>query len=279
MVRKDALVCWEAQFGDFMNGAQIIIDQFVVAAEQKWAQTSGLVLLLPHGMEGQGPEHSSARIERFLTLCAEDNLQVVQPTTAAQYFHVLRRQLHRSVRKPLIVITPKGLLRAKAATSPASGFTSGSFSEVVMEDKPRPSPDVRRVLLCSGRVAFDLIRHRDDLDAPAAVVRVEQLYPFPVEQIRDALDGFEQATEVFWVQDEPENMGPWPFVHGRLHSLLRDSHRLVHVAREESASPATGSATIHEQEQRDLLQRAFDGLVDAGVGEDPQVADSDQAAS
>jgi 2-oxoglutarate dehydrogenase E1 component len=258
--RKESLVAWEGQFGDFVNGAQVVIDQFLTAAEDKWRQTSGLILLLPHGYEGQGPEHSSARIERFLTLAAEDNIQVVQPTTAAQYFHVLRRQQRREVRKPLVVITPKGLLRAKQATSPASAFTSGSFQEVLPEDKPRRAEDVRRVLLCSGRVAFDLIRQRDQADAPAAVVRVEQLYPFPEQQIREALAGFPNAQEVFWVQDEPENMGPWPFLHRMLHRDLRETHRLHHVTRAESASPATGSGVVHEQEQADLLARALEGL-------------------
>jgi 2-oxoglutarate dehydrogenase E1 component len=278
--RKEALVCWEAQFGDFVNGAQVILDQFLVAAEEKWGQTSGLVLLLPHGYEGQGPEHSSARIERFLTLCAQDNIQVVQPTTAAQYFHVLRRQMHRDVRKPLVVITPKGLLRAKPASSPASAFTSGSFAEVLHEDKPPTAEDVRRVLLCSGRVAFDLVRARDKAEAPAAVVRLEQLYPFPSEGIREAVEHFPNAREVFWVQDEPENMGPWPFAQNRLREVLGDGPRLRHVARAEAASPATGSATIHEQEQTWLLERSLEGL-DAkveGAGE-ARVRESAQAAS
>jgi len=277
VIRKDALVLWEAQFGDFVNGAQVVLDQFLVAAEQKWNQTSGLVLLLPHGYEGQGPEHSSARIERFLTLCAEDNIQVVQPTTAAQYFHVLRRQVLRDIRKPLVTITPKGLLRAKPAASPASAFTSGSFAEVLQEDKAPAADAVRRVLLCSGRVAFDLIRHRDETEAPAAVVRVEQLYPFPEAQLREALEGFPRAREVFWVQDEPENMGPWPFMHQRLHRLLRDSHQLRHIARAESASPATGSAALHEQEEADLLERAVAGL-EREDAEPEQVAASSQAS-
>ncbi len=259
VLRPEALTVWEGQFGDFINGAQVIVDQFVVAAEQKWRQSSGLVLLLPHGYEGQGPEHSSARIERFLTLAAEDNIQVVQPTNSAQYFHVLRRQLHRDVRTPLVVITPKGLLRAKPATSPAEAFTSGSFAEVL--PVPGAPDDVRRVLLCSGRVAYDLARSRAERDAPAAVVRVEQLYPWPERQIRDAIAAHPAATEAVWVQDEPENMGPWPFIHGRLHRLLRDGGvRLRHVARAESASPATGSASVHEAEQADLLDRAFAGL-------------------
>ena len=260
VLRKDALVLWEAQFGDFVNGGQVVIDQFIVAAEDKWGQTSGLVLLLPHGYEGQGPEHSSARIERFLTLSAQGNIQVAQPTTAAQYFHLLRRQMHREVRKPLIVFTPKGLLRAKPAASPTSAFTQGSFQEVLPVAGGPAADEVRRVLLCSGRVAFDLARQRDDAAAPVAVVRVEQLYPFPTEAIREVLTGFPAAGEVFWIQDEPENMGPWPFVHGRLHRLLRDDYTLRHVSRPESPSPATGSHSVHEAQQADLLKGAFAGL-------------------
>jgi multifunctional 2-oxoglutarate metabolism enzyme len=258
VIRKDALVAWEAQFGDFVNGAQIIIDQFLVAAEDKWNQTSGLVLLLPHGYEGQGPEHSSARLERFMVLAAEDNLQVTQPTTAAQYFHLLRRQMLREVRKPLVVLTPKGLLRARPAASPAAAFEQGSFQEVLGD--PGAPDDARRVLLCSGRIAYDLLARRDALEAPAAVLRVEQLYPTPLDQIRAQLERFPQATEVVWVQDEPENMGAWPYMHGRLHRLLRTDYTLRHLARFESGSPATGSATIHEQEQEHLLAAAFENL-------------------
>jgi multifunctional 2-oxoglutarate metabolism enzyme len=259
VARKDALTLWEAQFGDFVNGAQIIIDQFLVAAEDKWAQTSGLVLLLPHGYEGQGPEHSSARIERFLVLCAEDNIQVAQPTTAAQYFHLLRRQMHHDVVKPLVVFTPKGLLRARPAMSPAEEFTSGHFREVIRDDAV--GDGVRRVLLASGRVAFDLIAERDKRSAPVAVVRVEQLYPWPGEQILEAVRSYgDKVEEVVWVQDEPENMGPWPFAHQRLHKVLRGDYRLRHVSRFESASPASGSATIHEQELELLLERSFEDL-------------------
>ena len=255
VARKDALVLWEAQFGDFVNGAQVVIDQFVAAAEDKWKQTSGLVLLLPHGYEGQGPEHSSARIERFLTLAAEDNIQVAQPSTAAQYFHLLRRQMHRDVRKPLIIFSPKGMLRSKAASCPASAFTSGSFEEVL--DDPVASDNVRRVLLCSGKIAHELSAERDEREAPAAVVRVEQLYPWPGEQIREILTGYPDAGEVYWIQDEPDNMGPWPFVHGRLHKLLRDDWTLKHRSRFESASPATGSHIVHEQESEQLMDEAF----------------------
>jgi multifunctional 2-oxoglutarate metabolism enzyme len=273
VARKDALVLWEAQFGDFNNGAQVIIDQFITSAEDKWGQTSGLVLLLPHGYEGQGPEHSSARIERFLTLAANGNIQVAQPTTAAQYFHLLRRQMLRSVRKPLIVMTPKGLLRAKDAASATDEFTGGQFREVLGEPAPasesgngdggaaRPgSEDVRRVILCSGRVAFDLIGERDEREAPATVVRVEQLYPWPEEAIQDAIGQYPNAAEVFWVQDEPDNMGPWPFAHQRLHKLLRDDYTLRHVARPESPSPATGSGSVHEQQQAELFDKTFADL-------------------
>ena len=258
VARKDALVVWEAQFGDFVNGAQVVIDQFIAAAEDKWGQTSGLVLLLPHGYEGQGPEHSSARIERFLTLAAEDNIQVAQPSTAAQYFHLLRRQMHREVRKPLIVFSPKGMLRAPAAASPASAFTSGSFQEVVGD--PNAPETVRRVLLCSGKIAHELSAQRDQREAPAAIVRVEQLYPWPGDEIGEALERYPDANEVYWIQDEPENMGPWPFAHGRLHRLLRERWTLRHRSRFESASPATGSHTVHDQEFEQLVNEAFEDL-------------------
>ena len=253
----EALVLWEAQFGDFVNGAQIIIDQFLVAAEDKWQQHSGLVLLLPHGYEGQGPEHSSARMERFLTMSGQDNIQVAQPTNAAQYFHLLRRQIHRELSKPLIVFTPKGLLRAKPATSPTEAFTAGQFAEVLPD---ADAPDtVERVVLCSGRVAYDLMAERDKREAPAAVVRLEQLYPFPAQQVREAIEAT-GATQVTWVQDEPENMGPWPFLYSRLHDLLGADAKLRHVTRRESGSPAAGSATIHEQEAAQLMDGAFEGL-------------------
>jgi 2-oxoglutarate dehydrogenase E1 component len=259
----DDLVAWEAQFGDFWNGAEIIVDNFLVAAEDKWGQKSGLVLLLPHGYEGQGPEHSSARIERFLTLCARGNLRVTEPTTAAQYFHLLRAQVRIPDRKPLIVFTPKSLLRARQARSPVSAFTSGSFAEVL--DDPAASLDgfdrsrVDRVVLCAGKVAFDALARRDELGeagASVAIVRVEQLYPWPKDTLTDVLAGYPQAEEVVWLQEEPENMGAWNFVHSRLHRLLRKSHLLRHVSRAESASPASGSAALHRLELEDLLVRA-----------------------
>jgi 2-oxoglutarate decarboxylase len=267
-VHKDALVAWEAQFGDFSNGAQVIIDQFVVAAEDKWGQTSGLVLLLPHGYEGQGPEHSSARLERFLTLAAEDNIQVVNCTTAAQYFHLLRRQVRRDKRKPLVVFSPKSLLRSHQAQSGVDELERGRFHELLddplfhsVEGARRLDPSgVRRIVLCSGKVAYDAMAVRDERELPVAVVRLEQLYPWPGEPLAAVLSRYRGAGEVVWLQEEPENMGPWSFVHGRLHRILREDFELRHVSRVESASPATGVAALHQMEQEDLLARAFAGL-------------------
>jgi 2-oxoglutarate dehydrogenase E1 component len=215
-------------------------------------------MLLPHGYEGQGPEHSSARIERFLTLCAEDNMQVANATTSAQYFHLLRRQMHRDVRKPLIIFTPKSLLRAKSARSPISDLTDGTFHEVLDDPSVDPST-VTRIVLCSGKVSHDAIAHRDEVGAKAAIVRVEQLFPWPEEQILEALGRYPNASEVVWLQEEPENMGPWTFVHGRLHRILRDDYSLRHVSRPESGSPATGTHAIHVQEQAMILSKAIDG--------------------
>jgi multifunctional 2-oxoglutarate metabolism enzyme len=257
---KNSLVLWEAQFGDFVNGAQIIIDQYLVAAEDKWDQTSGLVMLLPHGFEGQGPEHSSARIERFLTLCAEDNIQVVNATNAAQYFHVLRRQLRREVRKPLVLFTPKSYLRRAESRSPIDAFTTGHFQEVLDDAKVIDRNAVTRVVLCSGKVGFDALAERDKRNAPVAVVRVEQLFPFPHDQIVDVLASYPNAHEVVWLQEEPENMGPWTFVEHRIFRIKNDGYDLRVVARVESGSPATGSAKIHEQELADLMDDTFAGF-------------------
>ncbi|MGY6499389.1 MAG: multifunctional oxoglutarate decarboxylase/oxoglutarate dehydrogenase thiamine pyrophosphate-binding subunit/dihydrolipoyllysine-residue succinyltransferase subunit [Acidimicrobiales bacterium] len=259
VANKDVLTCWEAQFGDFMNGAQIIIDQFIVAAEDKWGQTSGLTLLLPHGYEGQGPEHSSARIERFLILAADDNIQVVNATTAAQYFHLLRRQMLRDVRKPLVVFTPKSLLRARSARSSVDELTSGHFREVVDETVEDPS-SIRRVVFGSGKVTHDAITVRDEVGAPAAVVRIEQLYPWPAEQVAEILERYSNATEIVWLQEEPENMGPWNFVKGRLYEAHDATHSIRRISRRESGSPATGSAAIHSQEQAMILAAAFADL-------------------
>jgi len=256
----NALVMWEGQFGDFVNGAQIVIDQYIVAGEDKWKQQNGLVLLLPHGFEGQGPEHSSARIERFLQMCAEDNIQVVNATTAAQYFHVLRRQLLRDIRKPLVIFTPKQPLRMKESRSHISEFTSGSFLEVLDDPHVTDKSAVKRVILCSGKVAHDAMSERAKRNAPVAVVRVEQLYPFPIDQINEVLLRYPNAKEVVWLQEEPENMGPWHFVEHLIWRLKERGYDLRHAARVASGSPATGSKAIHDQEHEDLMNETFEGL-------------------
>src|SRR5262245_41555260 len=266
----DALVLWEAQFGDFVNGAQIVIDQFISAAEDKWGQSSSVGLLLPHAFEGQGPEHSSARMERFLDMSAEDNQRVVYPSTAAQYFHVLRRQALSTRRVPLICFTPKRYLRMPQSRSRVADFTSGSFRLTLDDRADLDRPDVRRVLLCTGKVGHELMDKRDELGAPAAVVRVEQLYPWPEDEILTTLATYPNAREVWWVQEEPANMGAWNFVHARLARSLRDRAELRHVAREASASPATGSQTIHEREQEQLLAAAFEGLGEGVEADEPE---------
>ncbi|TML13458.1 MAG: multifunctional oxoglutarate decarboxylase/oxoglutarate dehydrogenase thiamine pyrophosphate-binding subunit/dihydrolipoyllysine-residue succinyltransferase subunit, partial [Actinobacteria bacterium] len=257
VTNKDVLTIWEAQFGDFFNGAQIIIDQFIVAAEDKWGQTSGLVMLLPHGYEGQGPEHSSARVERFLTLAADDNIQICNATTAAQYFHLLRRQMMRSLRRPLIVFTPKSLLRARTSRSNIDELTSGTFEEV-LDDPAQPDPTaVRRIVFASGKVAFDAIAARDERGASqVAVVRVEQLYPWPYDGIESVVSSYPNAAEIVWLQEEPENMGSWNFVKGKLYEHYDDTHKIERISRYESGSPATGSAAVHVQEQAELIERA-----------------------
>ncbi|HUS61311.1 MAG TPA: multifunctional oxoglutarate decarboxylase/oxoglutarate dehydrogenase thiamine pyrophosphate-binding subunit/dihydrolipoyllysine-residue succinyltransferase subunit [Acidimicrobiales bacterium] len=260
VVHKDALVVWEAQFGDFVNGSQIIIDQFVVAAEDKWGQTSGLVMVLPHGYDGQGPEHSSARIERFLQLAAEENIVVAYPTTAAQYFHMLRRQARWGVRKPLIVALPKALLRAAHARSAVSELVNGSFREVLDDPSVADTNAVRRVVLCSGKVAYDMIAGRDEATSPVAVVRVEQLYPWPDDLLSAVLGRYPNLGDVVWLQEEPENMGAWTFVQPRLLELLGDDYALRNVSRVPSGSPATGSHGLHKLEQADLITRSLDGL-------------------
>jgi 2-oxoglutarate dehydrogenase E1 component len=257
---SNALVLWEAQFGDFVNGAQIIIDQYLVAAEDKWGQQNGLVLLLPHGMEGQGPEHSSARIERFLQLCAEDNIQVCNATNAAQYFHLLRRQVCRNIRKPLVLFTPKAPLRMAQSRSKIEDFTKGSFQEVLDDPVVSDPGSVKRVILCSGKVAWDAIAERDKRKSPVAVIRIEQLYPFPIEQINAILARYPNAKEVVWLQEEPENMGPWHFVEHLIWRVKERGYDLRHVARVASGSPATGSKAIHDQELADLMDEIHEGL-------------------
>jgi len=255
------LVIWEAQFGDFANGAQIMIDQFISSCESKWGQPSGLVMLLPHGFEGQGPEHSSARIERYLTLCAENNMQVANCTTPAQYFHLLRRQMYggadrRGVRKPLVIFTPKSLLRHPRAVSAPREFTAGGFMELLADPA---SPEVTRVVFCSGKVYYDLAAAREERQAHhVALVRVEQLYPFDAGQAADILSRYPLTAELVWAQEEPRNMGPWRFVREWMEPLLEPTHReLRYVGRPESASPATGSGKRHQQEQAEIVNDAL----------------------
>jgi 2-oxoglutarate dehydrogenase E1 component len=249
----EALVLWEAQFGDFANGAQVILDQFISAAEDKWVLWSGVTLLLPHGYEGQGPEHSSARLERFLQLCAEDNIQVCQPANAAQYFHLLRRQALRRWRKPLVVMTPKSLLRADTATSPIAALSEGRFEPVVGD--PRAA-DAERLLICSGKVAHDLRAWREKKKSDrVAIVTLEQLYPFPDEELRAALEPFHGRGEIVWVQEEPANMGAEFFVRRRIQQVVGGQH-VSTVHRSASASPATGSTDSHKLEQETLLSLA-----------------------
>jgi 2-oxoglutarate decarboxylase len=260
----DTLVAWEAQFGDFANGAQTIIDQFIVAAEDKWGQRSGLVLLLPHGFEGQGPEHSSARLERFLTLCAEDNVRVTYPSTASQYFHVLRRQVLAPRRRPLVVLTPKRYLRMPATASPVSGFTDGGFRTTIVDDGGVDPATVARIVSCTGKIGHELIARRNELGDTAAVttaiVRVEQLYPIPTGEFTAIAQRYSAATEIVWVQEEPENMGARIFAMPLLHGLARPGMEVSWIARRASASPATGSSKVHDVEQQQLLDAAFGPL-------------------
>jgi 2-oxoglutarate dehydrogenase E1 component len=250
------LCLWEAQFGDFSNGAQTIIDQFIVSAESKWQRPSGIVLLLPHGYEGQGPEHSSARLERFLQACAEDNMQVCNLTTAAQYFHVLRRQMKRDFIKPLIIMTPKSLLRAKFASSPAEEFIHGRFEEILGAPETGPVDNVKRIIFCSGKVYYDLLNYRtqrkiDDV----AIIRIEQLYPLAEKKLREMLKPFSKNAKLVWCQEESENMGAWTFIEPRLRTIF--CSEIAYAGREASASPAVGALTRHKREQARLVADAF----------------------
>jgi 2-oxoglutarate dehydrogenase E1 component len=271
LAEPNTLVCWEAQFGDFANGAQVVFDQFVSSGERKWLRMSGLVCLLPHGYEGQGPEHSSAKLERFLQLCAEDNWQVANCTTPANYFHVLRRQLHRKFRKPLVIMTPKSLLRHKRVVSDLSEMgPQTSFHRVLWDDaqlhpdgkgRLKPDREIRRVVLCSGKVYYDLYDARqaagiDDI----YLMRIEQLYPFPARALITELSRFPQA-DVVWAQEEPKNMGAWSFLEPNIEWVLQhtgaSSARPRYAGRAASAATATGLASKHNQEQKALLAQAL----------------------
>ncbi|HWB53481.1 MAG TPA: 2-oxoglutarate dehydrogenase E1 component [Tepidisphaeraceae bacterium] len=253
------MVIWEAQFGDFVNGAQAVIDQFIGAAESKWGKMCGLVMLLPHGYEGAGPEHSNAYIERFLTLSADNNWQVCYPSSASQYFHMLRRQMRRTFRKPLIVMTPKKLLRLDMAASPLKEFTEGQY-QLVLDDPTEPDREkVKRLLLCTGKVYYSLHAERlkHNLDN-VAIVRVEQLYPFPQKEVQAILSRYRNAQDVCWVQEEPRNRGAWAFMRHWLEQMLSETAVLTYVGRDEASSPATGSYKIHEAEERELVSQALD---------------------
>jgi len=250
----DSLVIWEAQFGDFSNGAQIMIDQFIASAETKWGQTSGLVMLLPHGYEGQGPEHSSARLERFLQLCAENNLQVVQPSTPAQLFHALRRQVKAEHRKPLVVMTPKSLLRHKACVSALKDFTQGTFEGILAD--PTPVAKTERLVLCSGKVFYELDAERTTRkDTSTTIVRVEQFYPFDAAALKKLHTQYGSPAKVVWVQDEPKNMAGWSFIAPLVESTL--GIRPVFAGRDSAASPAVGALSVHKIEQADVIRQAF----------------------
>ncbi|HEX4120834.1 MAG TPA: 2-oxoglutarate dehydrogenase E1 component [Verrucomicrobiae bacterium] len=253
----DGLICWEAQFGDFVNAAQVIIDQFIASAEDKWSRLSGLVLLLPHGFEGQGPEHSSARLERFLNLAALDNIQVVYPTTPAQYFHCLRRQVLRPWRKPLIVMTPKSLLREPRAVSTLQECAAGEFQRIIPDSLGDPQK-VRRVLLCAGKIYYDLAQQREALQRQdVAILRLEQLYPLDEHHLQSALAPYAGDTPVWWVQEEPENMGAWRYLRARFAETLFGRFPFGGIRRPPSPSPATGSARIHKKDQKYLVAQAF----------------------
>jgi len=258
----NTLTIWEAQFGDFANGAQVVIDQFIASGEVKWGRVNGLTLMLPHGYEGQGPEHSSARVERFMQLAADNNMQICQPTSASQIFHLLRRQMVRQFRKPLIIFTPKSLLRNKDATSPMIEFTKGEFRTVIGPERAEVEGDkVKRVIACSGKVAYDLIKRRDEKKAwDVAIMRVEQLYPFPHKAFASEMKRFPNATEVMWCQDEPQNQGAWFFVQHYIHENLTEGQRLGYAGRPASASPAVGYAHLHQEQQKALLDQAFGKL-------------------
>ncbi|OYZ66931.1 2-oxoglutarate dehydrogenase E1 component [Acidovorax sp. 24-64-9] len=257
----NTLVIWEAQFGDFANGAQVVIDQFIASGEVKWGRANGLTLMLPHGYEGQGPEHSSARLERFMQLAADANMQIVQPTTASQIFHVLRRQMVRDLRKPLIIFTPKSLLRNKDATSPLSEFTKGNFQTVIPEQNEaidKKADKVKRVIACSGKVYYDLVKKRTENEAnDVAIIRVEQVYPFPHKAFAAAIKKYPNAVDIVWCQDEPQNQGAWFFIQHNIHENMLEGQKLGYSGRAASASPAVGYSHLHQEQQKALVDGAF----------------------
>jgi 2-oxoglutarate dehydrogenase E1 component len=254
----ETLTLWEAQFGDFANGAQVVIDQFITSGEAKWGRLNGLTMLLPHGYEGQGPEHSSARIERYLQLCADYNIQVCIPSNSAQIFHLLRRQMVRPTRKPLVVFTPKSLLRSKDASSPLEDLTHGGFLPVIPEVDALDASKVRRIIACSGKVYYDLVKGRAERGInDMAIIRIEQLYPFPHDEFAAQVAAYPNATEVVWCQEEPGNQGAWHRIQHYLLRQMRKGMRLDYALRPSSASPAAGYLAIHNEQQKAVVEAAF----------------------
>ena len=265
----NTLVVWEGQFGDFANGAQVVIDQFISSGDAKWGRLCGLTLFLPHGYEGQGPEHSSARLERFLQLCAEHNMQVCVPSTPAQMFHMIRRQMLRSFRKPLIVMTPKSLLRHKFSVSPLSSLTTGSFELVIPDDAKINADKVKRVVFCSGKVFYDLIEGRQIHNVTdVAIVRIEQLYPFPIEQYAEVIASYPNAVGIVWCQEEPQNQGAWYQIRHRLQEPLGEQE-LFYAGRPGAAAPASGVFKLHLQQQQALVEAALNARVNASKSARP----------
>jgi 2-oxoglutarate dehydrogenase E1 component len=256
--QPETMVLWEAQFGDFANGAQVVIDQFISSGEQKWGRLCGLVMLLPHGYEGQGPEHSSARLERYMQLCAQQNIQVCTPTTPAQIFHLLRRQIIRKFRKPLIIMTPKSLLRHKLAVSALTDLTQGQFYTVIPEIDTLVATEVTRVVLCCGKVYYDLLqKRRDEALKHVAIIRVEQLYPFPKQALMLELAKYVNATQIIWCQEEPQNQGVWYSSQHHFNDCLRSGQTLRYAGRRSAASPAVGSPSLHAEQQQALVDQAL----------------------
>ena len=267
----NTLVIWEGQFGDFANGAQVVIDQFISSGEAKWGRMCGMTLFLPHGYEGQGPEHSSARLERFLQLCAEHNVQVCVPSTPAQMFHMLRRQMLRSYRKPLIVMTPKSLLRHKMSVSKLGTLSNGSFQLIIPDRSDIDTKATRRVVFCSGKVYYDLVEARlIHKTSDVAIVRIEQIYPFPVEQFARIVGDYPNASDIVWCQEEPQNQGAWYQIRHRLQNPLGEHQQLYYAGRTESAAPASGIFKLHLQQQQALVEAALDIEVKASKSEKPR---------
>jgi len=265
------LAIWEAQFGDFVNGAQVVIDQFISSGEAKWGRLCGMTLFLPHGYEGQGPEHSSARLERFLQLCAEQNLQVCVPSTPAQMFHMLRRQMLRKFRKPLIVMTPKSLLRHKMSVSPLTALSNGGFAPMIPEIEAIEPAATRRLVFCSGKVYYDLLEARQVHGiTDIALVRIEQLYPFPVDDYAALIAAYLHVEEIVWCQEEPQNQGAWYQIRHRLQEPLHDNQHLYYAGRPSAAAPASGIFKVHLQQQQALVEAALDIDVKASKSAKPR---------